>query len=265
MSISPTRHKQHVTTDPQEIQAQLEALEAQFASLQKQLWHAQRLASLGTMAAMMAHEYNNLMTPIVSFARYALDEDDPKLMRSALEKSLRQALQANHLSDRILNLAAGQDKGPTAVALRELVEESLDCLGRGLDKDNIGLTLEVDDDLRIRANGPEIQQVLVNLIQNARQAMLGRRGRLTIRAQRVDQEVHLSIADIGCGIRTEDLPKVFDPFFTTKGHADRPDKRGIGLGLAVCNDIVASHGGRIDVDSRLGHGTTFTVVLPAAD
>jgi C4-dicarboxylate-specific signal transduction histidine kinase len=254
----------NVKTEPGEIQAQLERLETEFAGLQKQLWHAQRLSSLGTMAAMVAHEYNNLMTPIVSFAKYALDQDDDELMRSALQKCLTQAQRAAGLSAHILSLAADQDKGPTAVPLRELITESIECLGRDLDKDNIGLSLKVDPELRVRANPAQMQQVLVNLIQNARQAMLGRRGRLTIEAQQKDEDVELRISDTGCGIRSEDLPHIFEPFFTTKSHEDRPDKRGIGLGLAVCQDIVTGQDGRINVESRLGHGTTFILALPAA-
>lgn len=262
MSHSSDRPTPNVTTPHDEIQAQFEQLEGQFHDLQKQLWHAQRLASLGTMAAMIAHEYNNLMTPVLSFSRYALSQEDPELMRSALDKCLKQVLRASTLSDRILNLATEQDKGPTTTLLNELVEESLECLGRDLEKDNIGLTLEIEPDLAIRAHASQMQQVLVNLIQNARQAMLGRRGRLTIKGRRFGDEVHLSVSDIGCGIRSEDLPHVFDAFFTTKGHADRPDKRGIGLGLAVCRDIVTEHDGRIEVDSRHGHGTTFTLIFP---
>lgn len=265
MTSSPVRHPSNVTPERHEIQDQLERLESEFAALRKQLLHAQRLASVGTMAAMVAHEYNNLMTPVVSFARYALDQDDPELMRSALQKCLKQARQATHLSDRILNLATDQDKGPAVVQLRTLIEESLECLGRDLSKDNIGLTLDVDEDLKIRANASQMQQVLVNLIQNARQAMVGRRGRLTLKAERIDQEVQLSISDTGCGIRSENLTGVFEPFFTTKSHADRPDKRGIGLGLTVCKDIITEHDGRIDVQSRFGHGTTFTLTLPAVD
>jgi len=254
-----------VTPDVDQIQQQLTRLEDQFTSLRKQLHHSQRLALLGTMAAMVSHEYNNLMTPIVSFAGYALEQDDPELTRSALNKCLRQAKQACTLSNRILNMSADQDGAPSAVSLRELVDESIECLGRAIEKDNIGLTVDVADDLSVCANPGQIQQVLVNLIQNARQAMLGRRGRLTFRAERIGDEVHIGVADIGQGIRSDDLPHIFEPFFTTKSHADRPDKRGIGLGLTVCNDIVTAHDGRIDVESTLGHGTTFTVVLPAAD
>ncbi|MBN1345857.1 MAG: hypothetical protein JXQ73_24415 [Phycisphaerae bacterium] len=265
MSDSGLRQTQTLPTDHDRLQGELDRLEDAFAGLQKQLWHAQRLASLGTMAAMVAHEYNNIMTPIVSFAKYALEQDDSALLRSALEKCLKQAQQACRVSERVLNVATDQDRGPTSVNLAELVNEALECLGRDLAKDNIGLTIEVDPALKIRASAGEIQQVFVNLIQNARQAMLGRRGRLTIKAHRCDDQVRIQISDIGAGIRTEDLPRIFDPFFTTKSHADRPDKRGIGLGLAVCKDIITTNDGRIDVQSTLGHGTTFTIHLPAAD
>jgi two-component system NtrC family sensor kinase len=151
------------------------------------------------------------------------------------------------------------------VSLRELIQESVDCLGRDLAKDNIGVTIEVDPALKIRAHAGQMQQVLVNMIQNARQAMLGRRGRLTFQSEAKEGYVHLRISDIGSGIRSEDLPNIFTPFFSTKSHADRPDKRGIGLGLAVCRDIIVQHGGRIEVESRLGHGTTFTIVLPQVE
>jgi len=217
------------------------------------------------MAAIVAHEYNNLMTLIVSFAKYALEQGDSELMRSALEKILNQVDRVRHLSDRVLHFAADQDKGPTTTSLRTLIEESLECLGRDLAKDNIGLTLEVSPTIRVRVRPGPMQQVFVNLIQNARQAMIGRRGRLTISAEQEGSQVRVRVSDTGCGIRTEDLPRVFEPFFTTKGHADRPDKRGIGLGLAICRDIVTSHGGRIELESRFGHGTTFTLFLPAAE
>jgi two-component system NtrC family sensor kinase len=265
MSTVPTSSQPDVAASHREIEDQVQRLEEQFHGLQKQLWHAQRLASLGTMAAMVAHEYNNLMTPVVSFARYAIEQGDPELMRSAMEKILKQAVKANQLSDRVLNLAADQDKGPVTVPLRKLVDESVECLGRDLAKDNIGLTIEVDPAIQVRVNPGQIQQVFVNLFQNARQAMLGRRGRLAISAERIGPEMRVRVADTGSGIRSEDLPRVFEPFFTTKSRADRPDKRGIGLGLAICRDIVTSHGGSIDVQSQLGHGTTFTLTLPAAE
>ncbi len=246
------------------IQDQFHNLEEQFQNLQKQLWHAQRLASLGTMAAMVAHEYNNLMTPVLSYARYAVDQNDPELMRSALEKVLKQVARARQFSERILNIAADQDRGPISISLRKLVEESLECLGRDLAKDNITLTLEIDPEILVRINPGQMEQVFVNLIQNARQAMLGRRGRLTLSARREGAHALIDISDTGCGIRTEDIAKIFEPFFTTKSRADRPDKRGIGLGLAICRDIVNSHSGDITVESRLGHGTTFTIKLPLA-
>ncbi len=262
MSTAPTRGSTNPSIDHDELLARLDQLNDEFQSLRKQLRHAQRLASVGTMAAMIAHEYNNLLTPVLSFARYALDQDDPDLMRSALAKTLKQAQQATELSNRILNVAAEQDEGPSSVPLRELIEDSVTSLGRDLSKDNIGLTLDVDEDLRIRAHPGQLRQVFLNLVQNARQAMLGRRGRLTIRAEQQGDQVEITLSDTGSGIRSEDLPNIFEPFFTTKSHTDRPDKRGIGLGLAVCKDIIVDHGGRIDVESRYGHGTTFTIVLP---
>lgn len=264
MPSTPNRNRPEPAPAAHDVSEHLDDLQEKLSDLQKQLRHAQRLASIGTMATMVAHEYNNLMTPIISFSRYALEQDDPELLRSAVQKSLRQAEQAQQLSAKILSLAVDQDRGPTRVELRELIGESVECLGRKLEKDNIGVTIDVPENLWVRAHPGQLQQVLVNLIQNARQAMLGRRGRLTFRAESVDDQVVLSVSDTGEGIGSEDLPRIFDPFFTTKGMVDRPDRRGIGLGLAVCKDIVEEQGGRIDVESKLGAGATFTITLPVA-
>jgi len=96
--------------------------------------------------------------------------------------------------------------------------------------------------------------------------MLGRRGSLTIDAEPVaGGRVAVHVRDSGCGIREEDLPRIFEPFFSTKQYADRPDKRGLGLGLTICRDIVEEHGGELTVESKLGEGTTFTLTVPAAE
>jgi signal transduction histidine kinase len=106
--------------------------------------------------------------------------------------------------------------------------------------------------------------VLLNLLINARQAMLGRGGTLTIRAalDPVTHQARVQVADTGCGIPERLMPKIFQPFFTTKGNAGSGEVRGSGLGLAICQQIVQRHGGVIQVESQVGKGTTFTVWLP---
>ncbi len=125
-------------------------------------------------------------------------------------------------------------------------------------------------------NGNQIQQVLLNLLINARQAMLGRGGSLTVKASSVNDAdaahpdfagrpmLKIQVIDTGPGIPEKVLPRIFEPFFTTKGTAARGETKGTGLGLAICKEIVEHHRGRIDVDSTVGQGTTFTVWLPRA-
>jgi len=250
-------------TAGQMVEEQFNRLTEQIDSLRKQLREAQRLAALGTMSAMIAHEFNNLMTPVISYAQYAMEKGDEALMKRAVEKSLQQAKRASQMCDRILGLASQQHLGPGPVEVASLVNETIASLGRDLSKDNIQLRLNVPEDLRVKANGSQLQQVLFNLVLNARQAMLGRPGTLSVSAETVgDDMVSIRVKDTGCGIKPEDMQRIWEPFFTTRRQADRPDQRGIGLGLTICKDIVEELDGTIAVESQPGMGTTFTITLP---
>jgi len=218
------------------------------------------------MSAMIAHEFNNLFTPVMAYARQALDTGDVDLMKKALEKTLAHIPIIRGMCDRIVGMVKNGETGRSRHSLRKLVEDALGCLGRDPAKDNITVTIQVDPQLEVQVNGHQIQQVLLNLILNARQAMLGRRGRLTIDAEPDGAgKVAIHVRDSGCGIREEDLPRIFEPFFSTKQYADKPDKRGLGLGLTICRDIVEEHGGELTVESKLGQGTTVTLTGPAAE
>lgn len=245
------------------VQSALDGLEAQFRDLQKQVESLQRLAGLGTVCSMIAHECNNIMTPIVSYCQYALQRGESDLMRTALERSLKSAQKLTTLCGRILNLATGGTDETSAVSVRAAIDDAVICLGHDLEKDSIALTVEVPETLTVCAHPASLQQVLFNLLLNARQAMLGLPGRLTIRAAECDDRVMIDITDSGCGIKPEDLSRLFEPFFSTKRHEPRPDRGGVGLGLHVCKRLLTQAGGDISVRSKPGEGTTFTVILPA--
>jgi two-component system, NtrC family, sensor kinase len=258
---SPT----NLTFNGERLQTELERLGDRFELLHAQLRQSQKLASLGATAATIAHEFNNLFTPIVAYARQALDTGDVPLMRKALEKTLAQVDVMRNMCDRVVGLARQSDGGVKPVNVAKVATEAIECLCRDPAKDNITVQVQIDPNLTARTNEGALLQVLFNMVINARQAMLGRRGRLTIDAAAADGRVAINVRDSGSGIAPENLDRVFEPFFTTKSSADRPDRRGLGLGLSICREMIEDLGGTIRVASQVNVGTTFTIDLPAEE
>lgn len=248
------------------LQLHIERLETQFETLRQQVRQTHQLASLGTAAAMMAHEFNNLMCPVVGFARMALDAQDVELMQKALNLTLKHLAIMSGVSDRVLGLAAHEAQVYEPSQLKCIVEESVACLVRDPAKDGISIKLDVPDDLMVRADDKQIIQVLFNLLLNARAAIEHGNGRIVIAAsQSAENKVLLTVRDNGCGIDPEHIDSIFDPFFTTKKKPRSGERKGSGLGLAICSDIIKEHGGTIAVESQVGEGTCFTITLPLAD
>jgi signal transduction histidine kinase len=250
-----------------DVQHQLAGLERQFADLREQVAQLQRLASLGTLSAILAHEFNNMLAPVVSYSQYALQRNDPQLARTALEKTLAAAQRLAELCPKILGMAT-DPAPPSSIpqshnTLIPVINDAVACLTRDLAKDDITLTVNVAADITARFHPPTLRQVLFNLLLNARQAMLGRAGRLTISAQRTGDIVELTIADTGPGIKPGDVDKIFEPFFSTKRQEADLDRGGVGLGLFVCKQLMSDLGGTITVASWSGQGATFTLALPA--
>lgn len=248
-----------------DVQLHLDNLDRQMSILQHQVQRLQRLASLGTVSSMLAHEFNNLLTPIISHSQFALSRGEPELMRSALEKTLKSGQKMASLCSKMLGMAMDDRTGPVVSELLPVIQESVECLGRELSKDDITLVINVPQEMKARFCPASLQQVFFNLILNARQAMLGRPGRLIISAERIADRVEIRVADNGSGIRAEHLSSIFQPFFSTKQHEGRLDRGGVGLGLHVCRQLMTDQGGEISVESRLGDGATFTLSLPAGE
>lgn len=247
------------------LQAYFAKLEEQFRQLKEQTRQAQQLASLGTAAAMLAHEINNLLTPVVSYAGYALQAADTELMAKALRLTLKQVDLVTSMADRILGLARHDEKRVQQAPIAAIVADAIAALCRDFSKDGITFKCEVPDHLCVVVDPRQLTQVFFNLILNARQAIQHRQGRITISAARTDgEQVEIRVADNGCGIPRENLGRIFEPFYSTKQH-DRPGKSGSGLGLALCRELIAEHGGTIAVASEPGQGTTFTILLPAGE
>lgn len=218
------------------------------------------LANLGLAAAMIAHELNNVLTPVLNYAQLAqANPEDTQLSRKAFDKIVHNALKASDIARTVLEIARGSDRQKMHHKLRNLVESTFTCLARDFSKDRIKVIVDIDPDLDIVVDAVAFQQVLMNMILNARQAMMNAPGTLTISALKRSGCVEMQIADTGCGISAEDLPHIFDPFYSTK---DSTDSSGSGLGLAYCKRIIDEHRGEIKVDSVEKWGTTFTITIP---
>ncbi len=226
--------------------------------LQDQLKHADRLVSVGELAAGIAHELNNPLTDILGFAQLASRRPDlPEETYQDLVRIVKSSLYAREVIKKILLFSRQSHPTQTEVDLNAIVAEWLDFIEFRCAKNDIEVTLDLQPDLpSIVADPAQLNQVLVNLVVNAIHAM-SQGGRLTIRTGSDGDTVYLSVRDNGSGIRREILDKIFLPFFTTK-EVDQ----GTGLGLAVVYGIMEEHGGKVSVQSKEGEGSVFRITLP---
>jgi signal transduction histidine kinase len=259
-----------ITNLGDDILADLDKAQEELDSIKEQLTESQRMAAIGTIAAVIAHEFNNLLTPMISYSQFALSSADGNapdmtLIRKALSKSFQASTKAGRICNSMLSLARGEASFGS-VSIQTLVDEVLQVLARDPQKDGIALRVQIHPGLCVDGDQVQLEQVLLNLLINARHAMLGKGGALTIKASTSEStgELRIQVIDTGPGIPEKLLPKIFQPFFTTKGTARRGETKGTGLGLSICKDIVEHHQGRIEVQSEVGKGTTFTICLPIA-
>ena len=232
--------------------------------LKSQTVKLQALANIGTITSMIAHEINNLLTPLGNYAALALkNPEDKALTEKALHKAVGNCERASKIMESLLAVANGEMQEKQNTCLTGLVEDVFTCLCRDFAKDGITVNIEIPEELTIWAVPVQIQQVLMNLILNGRDAMLPGGGVLTIRARQAGDSVEIQVADTGCGIEPAVLEEIFEPFFTTKMDESSPGRcAGSGLGLAFCRRIIDSHGGCISVESKPQEGTTFRITLP---
>jgi two-component system NtrC family sensor kinase len=238
--------------------------EEESKDLRSQNVQLQALANLGSATSMIAHEINNLLTPLANYAALAAQHpDDKELVAKALNKTVSGCQQASKVMLSMLAMANGQAQRQERARVRAMVDQVFNCLCRDFKKDAITVDIRIPEDLTVTCVPVQIQQVLMNLILNAREAMLPGGGTLKIAATEEDGEIHLTVADTGKGIAREDIENIFKAFFTTKARkSDAVANSGSGVGLAFCKRIVDAHRGEISVTSQLGQGTTFHVHLP---
>ncbi len=233
-------------------------------ALQSQIAQMQVLANIGNVSYMIAHEINNLLTPLKSYAGLALkNPDDKALVRKVLQETVRNCEHASKIMESMLALANGEKQQKKKVQLITLIEEIFSCLCRDFGKDGITVEIQIPQGLSVWAVPVQIQQVLMNLVLNARDAMLPRGGTLTIQAIDKPDAVQIEIRDTGCGIKPIDLANIFDSFFTTKTGKESPSQySGSGLGLAFCRKVIDAHNGLISVESQVAKGSIFKISLP---
>ncbi len=284
---------------------QVEALQERVADLTARLEHTERLATLGTIAGLIAHEFNNILTPVMSYAQLALaNEDDLDLVRKALQKAADGSDQASQIAAAILGFVrtdSGSGGDAPGADVEEAVGSALGCIGRDLAKDRIALHIDVPRGTSVAMRPVALRHVIVNLVLNARNAMLPRGGSLTIKTRHFDRApatptdaviapappadgrwsvgtergeampsstpvtgtVVLSIQDSGAGMDTKRLSNIFEPYHSS--YQDRTNLiGGTGLGLTTCLRLIAEAGGSLWIQSRPQAGTTVSVALPAA-
>lgn len=233
-------------------------------ALKSQLAQLQHLANMGTVSYMIAHEINNLLTPLRSYAAVALENlDDRDFVEKALQKTDRSCERASKIVKSMLAVANGQTQEKKNARLLTLVEEIFTCLCRDFAKDGITVEISIPEELTVCCVPVQIQQVIMNLILNARDAMLPRGGILCIKASENSNAIKIEVSDTGEGIEPADLKNIFDSFFTTKINKSTPSgNSGAGLGLAFCKKIIAEHQGLISVESKSTNGSKFMITLP---
>ena len=227
---------------------------------QKQLIQSEKLASTGRLAADIAHEINNPVGIIVSSVECMLLDGEHTLSEEFINDAkviINQADRISKITRSLLSFARLPVEEKSIVDINEIIKETISLFTQHLLKRGISVHQDLMKNIHlILGNGNQVQQILVNLISNASDAM-GQGGNLHLRTRCLDQSLIVEIEDEGCGIATEQLDRIFDPFYTTKGKG-----LGTGLGLAVSYGLVEEHGGEIGVVSKEGKGTCFTVSFP---
>ena len=243
--------------------------------LETQLRHAQKMEAIGTLAGGIAHDFNNILSAIIGYTELAiLDDQDQMPVRNSLDQILKAAKRAADLITQILTFSRRNTQTRQALYLKPILSEALKLL-RGTLPSSIEIVSQFEEDAPpILADATQLHQIIMNLCTNAAHAMQPHGGTLTVTLHNCELApdrptwqselpdgmrcVELTVADTGHGMPPEVRSRIFEPYFTTKRGGD-----GTGLGLATVHGIVKSHAGIIHVDSKVGQGTSFIILLPA--
>jgi len=241
----------------QELSAYVRKLEES----QEQLIRAEKLTSLGQLAASIAHEINNPLAGVLVYTQLLSKKVTGNAFKneealSYLSKMETEISRCSRIIRNLLDFARQTEPMFRLVDVNQVIEQVLAMVGHQAQLQNVEIVKEFSPSLpKVMADFDQLQQIFTNLALNAIQAM-PEGGKLTVRSSAVDSEVRVDVQDIGCGVSKENMGKLFTPFFTTKVQG-----KGVGLGLAVVHGIIERHKGRIKVQSEVGKGTTFSIYL----
>ncbi|HEX9919459.1 MAG TPA: ATP-binding protein [Pyrinomonadaceae bacterium] len=234
-------------------------LEAEKEEMQRQLFHNEKIAALGRVAAQVAHEVKNPLTGLLLYAMHLKSKLSGKLPESELVLCDRIINSVNHLvgtTEQIMSFARPVTLAPRPVDLNQIIKKVFQLLQPQINAYRIEERLDIPDtEVVALLDEPSLTSALINLTLNSIQSMPGG-GRLTVKTGRVNGTTQLTIADTGCGMTAEQVEKVFEPFYTTKS-------QGLGLGMPYAKKVIEQHRGAIHIESRPDEGTQITIELPA--
>jgi PAS domain S-box-containing protein len=245
-------------------------------NMETQLAQAEKLSSIGLLAAGVAHEVNTPLAVISSYTQMlgkqllsrqlALDTDTRDRLQPVLEKITQQTFRASEIVNGLLNFSRLGSVEFAQVDVNAMVRDTVLLLEHQMRSSGVAVELNLVEGLpAIAGNRGKLQQVLVNLILNARDAMPANSGRVNLSTSAASKGVEIRVADNGVGMPEEVVRKIYDPFFTTKSNPAEGQRKGTGLGLAVTYGIVQEHSGTIEVSSTVGEGTVFRLEFPAVE
>ena len=252
-----------MTENVQSAQGELQQSVNTLKTTQAQLVQSEKLSAVGEFVAGVAHELNNPLAAVMGFSELLKNADVNEQHRRHLDLIFKSSQRCRKIVQSLLSFARRHQPERKPVAINKLIEDVLEIVAYQLRTSNVEVVCRLAADLPlVLADGHQVQQVMLNLINNARQAIEAHQesGRITLATERDGQFIRISISDNGPGIPPENLKRIFDPFFTTKEVG-----KGTGLGLSLCYGLIKEHGGDITVSSQPGHGATFTIALPATE
>lgn len=222
---------------------------------------ASKMSAVGQLAAGVAHEFNNLIAGIYGYAQLMREHREEKIVDRGVDVILHSSERARELTSSLLSFSRRRPGRREPVDLNQVITDTLLLMNRHLERSGVRVQHHLGDIPQTVADAARLQQVFLDLVMNAQQAM-SEGGDLRITTESADGEIRITVADTGPGIDAKDLPRIFEPFYTTKGPLGGAAVPGTGLGLSAAYNIVQDHGGTLRVRSTPGEGAVFTILLP---